>query len=935
MPHDAGSAGPNSTEVCRICLDMTLYMLPVETSQVISRLPEAIIKAKLENPSPSVSTNSLDQGDINFIFSAPVRLMSSASRKGGSYVQKNHLMHCCHNYMDSATALSLCDLCQHWVPQLRSGTIRGFRGESAHVHQDVQIELMLGTYSDICSKATCSGCRGVVSKLAETEQPERKLDASSIVSITLRRKVPWHGYAYGILEVTAYPPVEFHMFRTETVAPKLAKPIIDWASVRKQIGADDWQISPFRQGVSASTSTSTIGSSPIKSRQSMKPVEPASAISSGNFPCGFRLIDVSQWCVVEVAQSVSYIALSYIWGSAAQELIATTSNIKELETVGRLRLSDVPKLVKDSIQVCKALNIGFLWIDRLCIVQDDLQVKTAQLEAMGHIYRSAVITLVLLERLTSGSGLPGVTQPRKPQPSVQVGPVTILPDMVKARHVIDDSTWASRGWTYQEGFLAQRLLVFGNHMLYLIQASTGGMKTIRRAQTWQDGFMALLYRPIFCCSSLDGQDIAGEIRNQVTNYTLRELTFEGDILNAFLGILALCGPHHYGILHNRFDECMLWMPSAWMPSVWSSPLRPSTERNIFPSWSWISARRRINWIMTSETFVTLTSWFICDTSDKTVAPKLKKLEQWLRYATRRPKKDFLHMSHSAWVEGLVEEDGDISQVPGLDNHLVEEQIAIAVAAWFYLTEDDRHKKQPSNYLKSLWYQSQKPECARPRRFGSKDHGLGVSLNSRSREAIGRPWTDSSFFRYLLSLESQNGDSSQVNQAAAFCQSSASPDILPTSGPVLQSIIQQLSQPGRILAVTQELDVLLRPQLVEEGRHVFQAETVDKDAVELGLAHLPEVHAKRLSCFPRSDGLLLVTCIAMSVGTSGAMSGLNMSWLRHKNKEGKPRKELYHELKAFGHPMIQVMVISKEENGCSRRLGVGEVSVLPWAAAGPS
>jgi hypothetical protein len=130
-----------------------------------------------------------------------------------------------------------------------------------------------------------------------------------------------------------------------------------------------------------------------------------------------------------------YVTLSYVWGSPSEPHI--NDDI----------LSDPPPTIKDSITVCQKLGYKYLWVDRYCIPQNDVQERHRQVQQMGAIYRNSALTIMACAGSDPQYGLPGVSQSRIPYPSIQimyVGHIQRIP-------VMDDilrSTWAQRGWTY-------------------------------------------------------------------------------------------------------------------------------------------------------------------------------------------------------------------------------------------------------------------------------------------------------------------------------------------------------------------------------------------------------------------------------------------------------------------------------------------------------
>jgi hypothetical protein len=175
----------------------------------------------------------------------------------------------------------------------------------------------------------------------------------------------------------------------------------------------------------------------------------------------FRLIDVKGQCIVEGDYHMQYAALSYTWGSSGQYCLMK-SNKGVLEGDGSLQqmIEELSPVVVDSITACARLQIPYLWIDALCIVQDDAAGKHQQIQNMAFIYANAYITLVAatdnnLSRQsgqTSSVGLGRVSIPAvRAEPSLIIDGVsyaywgnkwfspTIESDFTR-------STWFSRGW---------------------------------------------------------------------------------------------------------------------------------------------------------------------------------------------------------------------------------------------------------------------------------------------------------------------------------------------------------------------------------------------------------------------------------------------------------------------------------------------------------
>lgn len=185
-------------------------------------------------------------------------------------------------------------------------------------------------------------------------------------------------------------------------------------------------------------------------------------------PTGFRLIDVENLCVVRAQMPCEYACLSYVWGkdTSYQAILDTIHCLEQPNNLGiwddskqrnRIERSDVPATVKDAILACSALGKRFLWVDRLCILQDEDEernpTKKEQINAMGDIYRCAFVTMVAMEGKSAADGLYGVSLDRLPRYRARIGDADFTEPVDHIDWALRNSTWNTRGWTFQEAIL--------------------------------------------------------------------------------------------------------------------------------------------------------------------------------------------------------------------------------------------------------------------------------------------------------------------------------------------------------------------------------------------------------------------------------------------------------------------------------------------------
>ena len=166
-------------------------------------------------------------------------------------------------------------------------------------------------------------------------------------------------------------------------------------------------------------------------------------------PANFRLLDCVERRLVQAPPDARYLALSYVWGRA-KVFRLTTANKSELENPGGLRevWDLLPLTIRDAIRVTSKLGCRYVWIDSLCIVQDDNADKRSLIPQMDLIYNRAFLSLVAGSSDNAASGLPGVTRaPKQPQAVREVAPGCTLLSQKHLVDLLEHCFYESRGWT--------------------------------------------------------------------------------------------------------------------------------------------------------------------------------------------------------------------------------------------------------------------------------------------------------------------------------------------------------------------------------------------------------------------------------------------------------------------------------------------------------
>ncbi|KAI8966892.1 HET-domain-containing protein [Daldinia sp. FL1419] len=101
--------------------------------------------------------------------------------------------------------------------------------------------------------------------------------------------------------------------------------------------------------------------------------------------------------------SSSYVALSYCWGNYEPECITTEGSLEE--NMQRIPWTKLPRTFRDAVEFTRGLGIQYLWIDSVCIIQDNDEDWRQQAGQMWNIYKYSYVTLAALYGSSSKSGL--------------------------------------------------------------------------------------------------------------------------------------------------------------------------------------------------------------------------------------------------------------------------------------------------------------------------------------------------------------------------------------------------------------------------------------------------------------------------------------------------------------------------------------------------
>jgi len=317
-----------------------------------------------------------------------------------------------------------------------------------------------------------------------------------------------------------------------------------------------------------------------------------------------RVLDVHPKLDGSIALHVSgkherheYIALSYCWGGP-QQLTTTRKSLRD-RCCG-IQMTELPQTILDAVWITRLLGIRYLWVDSLCIIQDDTQDTATEISYMGKVYKGAALTIAAANA-----------------PSVRDGFVRLLETNYRRGNFYLDhhnqnkrvcvhfnrkegtDPLEQRAWTFQESLLSRRLLIFAEgqirwrcqHQKFVpdVKGSSGSPGSLLRIKDAHSSIR--LPSHVFGARKLSARFYGRQQillwEQLVVDYSKRELTFSHDRLPGIAGVaseLAKVWDDVY--LAGLWSSCLLnhlgWRPSSGVEADWR------TSNYLAPSWSWAS-----------------------------------------------------------------------------------------------------------------------------------------------------------------------------------------------------------------------------------------------------------------------------------------------------------------------------------------------------------
>jgi Heterokaryon incompatibility protein (HET) len=335
-------------------------------------------------------------------------------------------------------------------------------------------------------------------------------------------------------------------------------------------------------------------------------------VASKESPTGIRLIDSKD---IDSANCPTYMTLSHCWGPPTSEkpLRTMEANVKDhFQSIDYQKLSTT---FKDAIKVTRDLGSRYLWIDSLCIIQDNAHDWQVEAAAMADIYRGSRLTIVAVDSpdshggcfLDIGSNTAGfeITSYFIGETTGQVKEVksNILSRKRRSEPYFEMSPATERGWVLQETAIPPRRLFCARDQFYwecrtCLLSEDGALEE-------STGVPGLLITPSQPSSGDSEEDALAAWRSHAQDYSRRKFTHYEDRLAALAGLTtffaqrigdtAMLGLWKRTVAQDlgwerSFDKSIGWLHPQYDEGKEQDEIKSTAvvRANQVPSWSWLS-----------------------------------------------------------------------------------------------------------------------------------------------------------------------------------------------------------------------------------------------------------------------------------------------------------------------------------------------------------
>jgi hypothetical protein len=271
-------------------------------------------------------------------------------------------------------------------------------------------------------------------------------------------------------------------------------------------------------------------------------------------------------------------------------------------------MAGLPKTFKDAVVITRKLRIQYLWIDSLCIIQDDQEDWEREAAKMASVYHNSEVTIAATTANDSGGGCFVPQEPAYPieftnvycstsgLPPISTTQIGLFRPKPCEFASLRQAPLNKRGWVLQESVLSRRTIHFAKDQLYwhcltrvasadgILDAPADSTRYSSREQLASPG--VVLLRP-----DVSAETLYNSWWDLIEDYSARGLSYQKDKFAALAGLTTF--------FREKIDDepfAGLWRNDLHFGLLWSSCCRSQSTQSTLgaiPSWSWASVEAAV------------------------------------------------------------------------------------------------------------------------------------------------------------------------------------------------------------------------------------------------------------------------------------------------------------------------------------------------------
>lgn len=295
-------------------------------------------------------------------------------------------------------------------------------------------------------------------------------------------------------------------------------------------------------------------------------------------------------------------ALSHCWGTC-RDFLTTRENLDSRKA--GFELFELPATFRDAVAATRILEIPFLWIDSVCILQGDKEDWETEGSKMADVYSNATICIAASD---ANDDAEGFLKPRKQQPALTID-VTFSPttdsicmsarlytQLPLKRSGLHEQYPAlhNRAWCLQERYLSPRILFFDRDTMHWECLEN----------VWSEAGRGLPKHREMLPDIMPLRSATGDVSHapwcrMVNSYSTRAITYASDKLPAVSALASRVAQetgdtYLAGLWKSDLLRCLLWyrcVRHRFRSREAATPWRNDQQRSdqyLAPTWSWAS-----------------------------------------------------------------------------------------------------------------------------------------------------------------------------------------------------------------------------------------------------------------------------------------------------------------------------------------------------------